>query len=71
MENKKKFIEGLGILLIMYSREKVKKLEYIKKDSEELVRITYTNGYEKYVNIWGDSCIAIMSDVYKAMLTES
>ena len=67
MENKKKFIEGLGILLIMYSREKVKKLEYIKKDSEELVRITYTNGYEKYVNIWGDSCIAIMSDVYKAM----
>ena len=52
---------------MMYSREKIEKLEYIKKDSEEFVCITYTNGYKKYVNIWGDSCIAIMSDVYKAM----
>ena len=67
MENKKKFIEGLGMLLIMYSREKVRRLEYIEKDSEEFVCITYTNGYEKYVNISGDSCIAIMNDVYKAM----
>lgn len=52
MENKKKFIEGLGTLLMMYSREDVEKLEYIKKDSEELVCITYVNGYKKYVNIW-------------------
>ncbi|MCM1315096.1 MAG: hypothetical protein NC205_09580 [Prevotella sp.] len=67
MENKKKFIEGLGTLLLMYSRENVEKLEYIKKDSEELACITYVNGYKKYVNIWGDSCIAIMKDIYKAM----
>ncbi|MDE5862572.1 MAG: hypothetical protein K2H28_10330 [Ruminococcus sp.] len=67
MENKKKFIEGLGTLLMMYSREDVEKLEYIKKDSEELVCITYVNGYKKYVNIWCDSCIAIMKDIYKAM----
>ncbi len=67
MENKKKFVEGLGKILVMYSREDVEKLEYIRKDSEESVCITYTNGYKKYVNIWGDSCIAIMSDVYKAM----
>ena len=67
MENKKKFIEKLGRILMMYSREEVEKLEYIKKDEEELVCITYMNGYKKYVNIWGDSCIAIMSDVYKAM----
>lgn len=67
MENKKKFIEELGVLLLMYSREKVEKLEYINRDSEELVRITYTNEYKKYVNVWGDSCIAIMSDIYKAM----
>ena len=67
MENKKKFIEELGVLLLMYSREEVEKLEYINRDSEELVRITYTNGYKKYVNVWGDSCIAIMSDIYKAM----
>ncbi len=67
MENKKKFIEELGVLLMIYSREEVEKFEYIREDSEELVCITYMNGYKKYVNIWGDSCIAIMSDVYKAM----
>ena len=67
MENKKKFIEELGRILIMYSREEVEKLEYIRESETELVRITYMNGYKKYVNIWSDSCIAIMSDVYKAM----
>jgi len=67
MENKKKFIEELGVLLMMYSREEVEKFEYIREDFEELVCITYTNGYKKYVNIFGDSCIAVMSDVYKAM----
>ena len=67
MENKKKFIEGLGTLLLMYSREEVEKLEYIRKDAEELVCITHVNGYKKYVNVWGDSCIAIMKDIYKAM----
>lgn len=67
MENKKKFIEELGRILMMYSREEVEKLEYIKESETELVCITYMNGYKKYVNILGDSCIAIMSDVYKAM----
>lgn len=67
MENKKKFVDELGTILLMYSREKIVKLEYIKTESDELVCITYTNGYKKYVNICGDSCIAIMSDVYKAM----
>ncbi len=67
MENKKKFIEELGTILMMYSREEIEKLEYIKNCEEELVCINYTNGYKKYINIWGDSCIAVMSDVYKAM----
>ncbi|MDE5620766.1 MAG: hypothetical protein K2O29_03075 [Ruminococcus sp.] len=67
MENKKKFIEELGTILMMYSREEVEKLEYIKTDDEELVCIIYINGHKKYANIRGDSCIAIMSDVYKAM----
>lgn len=67
MENKKKFVEKLGVILMMYSGEDVKKFEYVRKETEEFVCITYINGYKKYVNIWGDSCIAIMSDVYKAM----
>ncbi len=39
MENKKKFIEELGKILMMYSKEEVEKLEYIRKESEELVCI--------------------------------
>lgn len=67
MENKQKFIEELGKILMMYSREEVERLEYVREDDKEFACITYMNGYKKYVNIWGDSCIAIMSDVYKAM----
>ena len=67
MENKKKFVKKLGVILMMYSREKVKKFEYVRKEDEEFVCITYMNGYKKYVNVWGDSCIAIMSDIYKTM----
>lgn len=67
MENKQKFVEELGRILMMYSREEVEKLEYIRKNSEEFVCIVYMNGYKKYVNIWGDSCIAIMNDIYKAI----
>jgi len=68
MENKKKFIEELGALLMMYSRKGVEKLEYIRKGQCEFVEIVYTNGYKKYINITGDSCIAIMHDVYHALV---
>lgn len=52
---------------MLYSREKIQKLENIKTESEELVCITYMNEYKKYVNVWGDSCIAIISDIYSAI----
>ncbi|MDE5854051.1 MAG: hypothetical protein K2H19_03210 [Ruminococcus sp.] len=68
MKNKKKFIEKLGEILMMYSREKVTELKYIKEDSREYAEITYTNGSSKYVNITGDSCIAIMKDISRALL---
>lgn len=66
MENKKKFVEKLGVILMMYSREKVIELKYIKDNSDEFLEIICTN-YNKYINITGDSCIAIMKDVYHAM----
>ena len=68
MENKKKFVEKLGVILMMYSMEKVKELKYIKENSREFVEITYTNGSSKYVNITGNSCIAIMRDIHSALL---
>lgn len=67
MENKEKFVEELGKLLMMYSRKKVIELKYIKDDSDEFAEIICTN-YKKYINITGDSCIAIMKDISCALL---
>lgn len=68
MENKKEFVDKLGTILVMYSRAKITKLEYINMNGEELVRITYVNGRKQYINVWGDSCVTIMNDVYKALM---
>ncbi len=67
MDNKEKFVEQLGLILMMYSRESVRELKYIKKDSMELVEISYTGGNKRYINITGDSCIAIIKDIYRAL----
>ena len=68
MENKKKFVEELGKILMMYSREKVEELKYINENSKEFVEITYTNRSVRYVNITGDSCVSILRDIYYAIL---
>lgn len=68
MENKKEFVEKLGTILVMYSREKIKKIEYINTNGEELVCITYVNGRKQYINVWGDSCVAIMNDICRALM---
>ena len=68
-ENKARFCEALGTILCTYSREAVKTIEYQREaDGEERAVIVYTNGYRKSVNITGDSCIAVMKDVYDALL---
>lgn len=66
-DNKAEFVETLGAILKMHSREAVEKMTYINTGARELVEILFTNGYAKYADVTGDSCIAIMSDVYKAM----
>ncbi|MDE6035992.1 MAG: hypothetical protein K2G36_08805 [Ruminococcus sp.] len=67
MENKKKFVEGLGEIFMMHSREKVEEFKYFIEDSKEFVEITYTNRSVKYVNITGDSCVSILRDIYQAL----
>lgn len=68
-ENKRAFVEGLGELLEKYSREDISKLTYDKdEDGFEAVTIHYTNGYTKTKNVTGDSVIAILTDVYKALI---
>lgn len=66
MENKSMFIEKLGLIIMMYSRERIKSMKYIKEDYHEWAIIEYVSNTIR-VDITGDSCIAIMHDIYKAM----
>jgi uncharacterized protein (DUF1786 family) len=67
-ENKRDFVRELGELIRRYSREDIAALTYHKDDDGfEAVTIRFGNGYEKSLNVTGDSVIAIMVDVYKAL----
>lgn len=67
-EDKKGFVEGLGVLLRCCSREGVSDMRYIYEHGMEKVVITYDDGYQTNVAITGDSCIAIMHDVFKKLI---
>lgn len=66
-ENKKDFIRDLETALILYSRENIKGLEYIRTEYDEYMTIKFTTGYEKTINITGDSCLGIMKDVVRGL----
>lgn len=68
VENKEKFVEELGRLLMMYSRETVSKLRYVRQGQCEFVEIIHKHGGIRRIHITGDSCIAIMKDIYSALL---
>ena len=67
MENKRKFVASMSDALVLYSRQTVVELAYVERDKMELVMIRYTNGYVKYIDVTGDSCIAIMHDIWRAL----
>jgi hypothetical protein len=68
-ENKRGFVSALETALLLYSREKIVKMEYtVTEDGTELVKIEFAGGSTAAVNVTGDSCIAIMHDVYKALI---
>jgi hypothetical protein len=67
MENKRKFVASMSDALVLYSRQTVVELAYMERDMMELVMIRYTNGYVKYIDVTGDSCIAIMHDIWRAL----
>lgn len=68
MDKKPEFVARLGELLKDYSREPVEKMVYECDIMGEAVYIYFENGYQKRVNVNCDSCIAIMADVYKALI---
>ena len=67
-ELKNSFCAELGRVLRDYTRTDVMGLIYSKDGEEEIVEILYKNFYTKKINVTRDSCIAIMYDVYRALL---
>ncbi len=70
-ENKKMFVEKLGSLIIRQTRagKSIKNIHYEHgvPCHNEYVVIEYLSGNIKRVNITGNSCIAIMCDIYNVL----
>ena len=67
-ENKQAFVEALGTILATFSGEEIVRMSYDKdSDGFEAVTIDFGRGRSRTVNITGDSCTAIMHDVYRAL----
>ena len=62
-ENKSGFVQELGELLRKYTRENISHMEYEKKENVEAVIVHFGNGYSKAVDVTGDSCLGIMTDL--------
>lgn len=69
MENKAAFVDALGYALRNYTRLGIGTVTYNKTpDDRELVEIRFLNGGIIRVEVTADSCIAIMQDIYKALI---
>ena len=69
-ENKKLFVEKLDSLIRHHTRvgKCIKDIHYEVSFVAECVVITFTDGYVKRIDVTADSCLAIMHDVYKALI---
>ena len=69
MENKSAFVDALGYALRNYTRLGIGTVTYNKTpDDRELVEIRFLNGGIIRVEVTADSCLAIMQDIYKALI---
>ena len=67
-ENKRAFVSALETALILYSREKIAKMDYaVTESGTELVKIHFAREHRKVIDVTGDSCIAIMHDIWEAL----
>ena len=68
-EDKQAFVDALSTALTAYSRSGIKKIEYHQdSDGFESLTIVYIDDFERTINVTGHSCLAIMYDVYKALI---
>lgn len=69
MEKKREFIKALGDILREYSRENINYISYVRVNNcGEYVVITFKNGYRKQIDITGDSCAAVLHDIYRVLV---
>lgn len=67
-ENKRQFLSTLETALMLYSRIPITEIRYIKKaNGLELAEIHFVDSNTIQVNITGDSCIAILNDLWRAL----
>lgn len=65
--NKSRFVTRLGILLEGVENLEIDHLVYNGADADEYVDIKYKNGYARRICVTGDSELAIIKDVIKAI----
>lgn len=63
MEDKSKFVKGLGELVSKYAKPDVESFTY--NDKREVIEVRFINGYCQEVNVACDSCTAMLLDVGK------
>lgn len=68
-ENKEAFCREMGKLIGRYTRESdVESITYRVDGCVEYADIRFINGHTRSVNVTGDSCLAILHDVYRALI---
>lgn len=67
-ENKRQFLSSIESALILYSRIPITKIKYVvTENGYEFAEIHFVNAHVTRVNITGDSCIAILHDLWRAL----
>ena len=68
-ENKRAFVSALETALILYSSTGIAKMDYaVTESGMEFVKIYFSRERSKVIDVTGDSCIAIMQDIWEALL---
>ena len=62
--DRRDFVHNVGVLAAQ-TRDGVDHIEYIHEDDQELAKIVFKKGADKFVNITHDSFTAIVRDIFK------
>jgi uncharacterized membrane protein YobD (UPF0266 family) len=67
-ENKRAFLSSIETALMLYSRIPITAIRYVVTENGfEFAEIHFVDAHVTRVNITGDSCIAILHDLYRAL----